>query len=118
MPTPSATDPLSALLRRADPASALASADPAAFAASVRARIRTADTAPTRASATFPSAFARQLFPLAAALALLASLAAGGSLAYAAHQRDRVAFFADAYARSIDPVLMHASLPAPGHAHR
>lgn len=118
MPTPSAPDPLSALLRRADPASTLPAADHADFAAAVHRRIRTADTASAPDPTAFPSAFARQLFPLAAALALLASLAAGGSLAYAAHQRDRVAFFADAYARSIDPVLMHASLPAAGHAHR
>lgn len=115
MPTPSAPDPLSALLRRADPASDLPAADPATFAASVHRRIRAADTA---AASAFPSAFARQLYPLAAALALLASLAAGGSLAYAAHRNESRAFFADAYARSIDPVLMHASLPAAGHVHR
>lgn len=117
MPTPSAPDPLSALLRRADPASDLPAANPASFAAAVHRRIRTVDTASAPAAA-FPSALARQFYPLAAALALLASLAAGGSLAYAAHQRDRVTFFADAYARGIDPVLMHASLPASDHAHR
>lgn len=118
MPTPSAPDPLSALLRRADPASDLPAADPATFAASVHRRIRAADTAAVPATAASPSAFARQLYPLAAALALLASLAAGGSLAYAAHRNESRAFFADAYARSIDPVLMHASLPAAGHVHR
>jgi hypothetical protein len=109
-----APDPLSALLRRADPAAGTAQTEPAAFAAAVHRRIRSADPTPV----AFPSAFARQLYPLAAALAVLASVAAGGSLAYAAHQRERSDFFADAYARSIDPVLMHANQSAPAHGNR
>jgi hypothetical protein len=110
MPAPS--DPLSDLLRRSDPGAGAPPHAAAAFAAAVHARIQSADTtAPLRRSA-----LARQLFPLAAALAVVASLAAGGSLAYAGAQRDRVEAKADAFARSIDPWLMHADR-APAHVH-
>lgn len=116
MPTTPSSDPaLRALLGRADPAGA---ADPgpsdAAFADAVRRRIRIAESASPRQR--------NQLFPLAAAFAVLASLVAGGSLAYAGVQRERTATHADAYARSIDPWLMHADRRAepvspPGHLH-
>lgn len=125
MPEPA--DHLSALLRRADPAAGASPPDPAVFAASVHARIQSADTAsawhgrPARGSA---SRFASQLFPLAAALAIVASLATGGSLAYAGAQRARTETHAAAYARTIDPWLMHADRSAASapvhdaHAHR
>jgi hypothetical protein len=121
MPAPA--DNLSALLRRADPAagapSPALSAD--AFAAAVHARIQSADTASARLRR---SGFASQLFPLAAALAIIASLAAGGSLAYAGAQRAQTEIHASAYARTIDPWLMHADRSAASpsnhaaHAHR
>jgi hypothetical protein len=107
-------DSLSALLRRADPAASPAILSSAEFSGAVHSRIRSVDTAPVSALANF----ARHIYPLAAALAFLASLAAGGSLAYSAHQRDRTDLFADAYARSIDPMLMHASQSAGIHLHR
>jgi hypothetical protein len=111
MTTPPAPD-LRALLRRADPVADLPPLDPAAFAAGVRSRL--AAPAPLARPAA-PSwserlaALPRQLFPLAAALAVLASLGAGSALAYAKHQRERTEVFADAYALSVDPWLMHTS---------
>lgn len=118
-PPPDHDPALRALLRRADPADGLASPPPAAFAAAVHARIASADTAAVRAVRA--RAFPRQLLPLAAALALLASLGAGSAAAYAAHQRERTDRYASALARSIDPWLMHADLdaaPAPRASHR
>ena len=118
MPAPDAL--LSALLRRADPAAAAPPPDSAFFAAAVHARIQSADTA---ASPRRPG-LASQLFPLAAALAIVASLATGGSLAYAGAQRARTETHAAAYARTIDPWLMHADRSAASapvhdaHAHR
>lgn len=109
---------LRALLRRADPAGALASPPPAAFAAAVHARIAGADSAVARAVRA--RALPRQLLPLAAALALLASLGAGSAVAYAAHQRESTERHASALARSIDPWLMHAdraSTPPAAHRH-
>jgi hypothetical protein len=106
-PSPAASpDPaLRALLRRADPAGPLPDAD-ATFLAAVHARLRAAPGPPPTLR-TWAAALARELNPLAAALALLAALGLGGSLAYAEHQRDRTARYADAYARSVDPWLMH-----------
>lgn len=97
------------LLRRADPADDLAvssSDDAAAFAVAVHARIRAADTAVLSSPV---ARLASQLYPLAAALALLASLGAGATAAYAQHQRARGEVIAAAYARGIDPWLMHTS---------
>lgn len=107
-----AADPLSDLLRRADPAAQGTAPDSAAFAASVRARIQSADTE----ARLRPRGLARHLLPLAAALAVLASVLAGSSAALAAHRRDNTEHFASAYARSVDPVLMHASHSASAHA--
>ena len=104
-------DSLSALLRRADPAAGMAPPDPAAFAAAVHARIGASDLAPLSA----PRAFGRQLLPLAAALAFLASVGAGSALAYAREHDTRTKVFATAYARSIDPWQMHG--PASEHLH-
>ncbi len=116
MPKPA--DSLSDLLRRADPGAGALSPALSAFAAAVHARIQSADTATTPLRR---AGLASQLFPLAAALAIVASLAAGGSLAYAGAQRDRVESKASAFARSIDPWLMHADRGAPpasgSHAH-
>jgi hypothetical protein len=133
MPTP--PDPaLRALLRRADPASDPAASDvsAAAFAADVHARLRTLDCgtlvppltarpgaprlrflAPARLPAR---ALARQLLPLAAALAVLASLGTGSAVAYARERDARTDTFATAYARSIDPWQMHAAVPATAPA--
>ena len=113
------TDPaLSALLRRADPAADASSISAADFAAGVHARIRSADTAPLRASA---GGLARQLFPLAAAFAVLASLGAGSAVAYARERDARTETFASAYARRVDPWQMHnadsAGAPSSGHRH-
>jgi hypothetical protein len=110
MPAP---DNLPSLLHRADPAAGSLPPDAPAFAAAVHARIQSADTlSPLRRFG-----LASQLFPLAAALAVVASLAAGGSLAYAGAQRDRVESKASSYARSIDPWLMHAAGVHSGHDH-
>jgi hypothetical protein len=78
-----------------------------AFVDGVRARIAshaTADSWPERVASLH-----RLLLPLAAALALLASLGAGSAFAFAQHKRERTEFFADAYAVSVDPWLMHTS---------
>ncbi len=122
------SDPLSALLHRADPAAHAASARPpagaAAFAAAVRARIQSPDTASgpghRRLSRVFSAVLARQALPLAAALTLLASLAAGTTVAYARENSLRTETFAAAYALSIDPWRMHGPDAAPvpaGHLH-
>lgn len=104
-------DPLSSLLHRADPAAnAGRTLDPAAFSAAVHARIRSSVTQPVPFLSF--SGWRQELYNLAAALAIIAALAAGGSLAYARHQRETSDFYADAYARSIDPLQMHASHPA------
>lgn len=102
MPTP--PDNLSALLRRGDPAAGEPLHDPADFAGSVRARIRVTEAAPVRRV----SILARLPFPLAAALALIASLGAGSSLALARERAARADTFAAAYVRGIDPLQMHA----------
>lgn len=106
-------DSLSSLLRRADPAAAAASPDPVAFAAAVHARIRGVDTAwrgrSVAPAARFAFALGRHLFPLAAALAVLASIGAGSAVAYARERDARVDAYADAYVRSIDPWQMHGS---------
>lgn len=109
---PSAPDPLSAMLHRADPAGsarAASEADHAAFAAGVHARLAANHAATPAAVLVFPTWLTRHAMPLAAALALLAALAAGGGLAYAREQKIRSEAFAAAYARSIDPWLMHAA---------
>jgi len=107
MVTPDNT-PLSALLRRADPATRLAEADMAGdFSAAVRSRIGASQA--VSPFATFvPGWLAKQALPLAAALAVIASLATGGGLAYAREQRANSEAFAAAYVRGIDPWLMHA----------
>jgi hypothetical protein len=117
MISPPDHDPaLRTLLRRADPAQGLASPPPADFAAAVHARLADGDTAVARALRA--RALPRQLLPLAAALALLASLGAGSAVAYASHQRERTERYAAAFARSIDPWLMHADrASAPAHRH-
>lgn len=96
---------LRALLRRADPSSELPPITSDAFLAGVHARIRAADTALLRA----PRSLAQQLFPLAAALAVIASLGAGSAVAYAREKDARAETFATAYARSIDPWQMRAA---------
>lgn len=106
-PTP---DPdLRALLRRADPAAepVANSLAPELFAADVRARINRLDTN----TATFSPGWRWQseINALAACLALLAALAAGGVAAYVRHPAKVTERHAMAYARSIDPVLMHAA---------
>lgn len=110
------TDPLSVLLRRADPAGEAVGPAPADFAVAVHARIRSADTA----RRSFRSILARLPYPLAAALALAASLGAGSSLALARDRGARTETFAAAYARSIDPLRMHpagAETHVHSHAH-
>lgn len=114
---PTSADSLSDLLRRGDPAAGATVPAPAAFAAAVHARIQSADTSVAAAPLRRRAGFASQLFPLAAALAIVASLAAGGSLAYAGAQRERVESSASAFARSIDPWLMHADRSAPSASH-
>ncbi len=129
-PSPAPDPALRALLRRADPADGLTSPPPAAFAAAVHARIRS-ETGLARPAPGIDSvsvthvprarALARQLLPLAAALALLASLGAGSAFAYAKHERERSERYVSAFARSIDPWLMHAdrstSPATPAHRH-
>lgn len=97
-------DPLSALLRRADPAAGAVGPSPSGFAAAVHRRIQLSDTAPLRA----PGARRlRLLYPLAAALALMASLGLGAGLALSRERESRAATYAAAYVRSIDPWTMH-----------
>lgn len=96
---------LRALLRRADAAADLPAVSADVFAAGVRSRIRAADTALLRA----PGNLARHLYPLAAALAVLASIGAGSAVAYARERDARAEVFASAYARSIDPWQMHGA---------
>ncbi len=123
---------LSALLRRADPAAPHASphagadevsGSDSAFSAAVHARIGASRPAASPFAALFPGWFARQALPFAAALAVIASLAVGGGLAYAREQRARSETFATAYVRGIDPWLMHADQTSglasgAGHEHR
>lgn len=108
---------LRALLRRADLSPGLPPLPPDAFVASVHARIRAADTAPLRAASRL-GGLGRQLFPLAAAFAVIASLGAGSAVAYARERDARAETFAAAYARSIDPWQMHAAEASadPGQA--
>jgi hypothetical protein len=112
---------LRALLHRADPAAGLPSLAPDTFAAGVHARIRSADTAPLRTPGAL-GGLGRRLFPLAAALAVLASLGAGSAVAYARERDARAETFAAAYARSIDPWQMRAEAGPDaghsGHSHR
>ena len=103
---------LRALLRRADAAADLPPVSAAAFSAGVHARISAADTAPLRAS----RGFARQLFPLAAALALVAAAGVGSGVAYARERDARAETFAAAYVRNIDPWQKHAASGAEGGA--
>lgn len=103
---------LRALLRRADPAADLPALSAAEFSAGVHARIRAVDTAPLRAA----GGLARQLFPLAAALAVLASVGAGSAVAYAREREVRAETFAAAYARNIDPWQKHAPAASENHA--
>ncbi len=100
---------LAALLRRADPAKGAAGIHPELFATQVRARIRAAEAEEAGLKRHWTSHF----LPLAAALALLASLSAGAVAAHARQERARNELFASAYARSIDPWLMHASADRP-----
>ncbi len=100
------SEPLSRLLRRADPAAASsASIPPEAFVAVVHARLRTESAAPS----LWQRFLARQALPLAASLTVIASLAVGGSVAYAREQRARTEAYASAYARSIDPWQLHGA---------
>jgi hypothetical protein len=138
-PSPAPDPSLRALLRRADPGEGMPGSDTAAFAAAVHTRIRASDTAPSetwhgrlarglellkwhgRPAHGLGNAFSRQLLPLAAALAVLASLGVGSATAYARHERDRTERYASALARSIDPWLMHAAraeTPSAPSAHR
>lgn len=105
---------LRALLRRGDPAADLPAVPADAFAAGVHVRIREADTAVLRASGRL----ARQLFPLAAALAVIASIGAGSAVAYARERGECAEVFASAYARSIDPWQMHGAPAADTAGHR
>ncbi len=104
---------LRALLRRADPAADLPALPAPDFAAGVHARIRAGDTAPLRAARRL----GRQLLPLAAALAVLASIGAGSAVAYARERDARADSFATAYARSIDPWQKHAASPVSSEIH-
>ena len=109
------TEPLTPLLKRADPGSAfIATMPPTAFVAAVHARLN----APVPAPSLWQRFLARQALPLAASLTVLASLATGGTIAYAREQRARTQAYASAYARSIDPWQIHgavakASTPVP-----
>jgi len=104
---------LRALLRRADPAADLPALPADDFAAGVHARILASEASRPRALA----GFARQLFPLAAALAVLASIGAGSAVAYAREREARADSFATAYARNIDPWQKHAAATSPSDAH-
>ncbi len=97
---------LRALLRRADPAADLPALAPGDFAAGVHARLLVLDSPPPHAFARM----ARQLFPLAASLAVLASIGAGSAVAYAREREVRADSFATAYARNIDPWQKHAAV--------
>lgn len=117
-----APEPLSRLLRRADPAAeSPAPLAPAAFVASVHARLRDEPAAPS----LWHRIFARQALPLAAAFTILAALAVGSTVAYARAQRARTEVLASAYARSIDPWQLHGATvalassvsAAPAHHH-
>jgi len=105
------TDPaLSALLRRADLAVSLSPLPPADFASAVHRRLRAAPPPAASRSLLVRLGLARELLPFAAVLALVGALA-GGGLAYAGQRANATAVNAAAYARSIDPWLMHG--PAP-----
>lgn len=106
MKTPHDHD-LASLLRRADPAADAPGCAPEHFAAAVRARILVAE----RADVALQGHPTRHFMPLAAALALLASLGAGSFAAQTRQERARTELFASAYARSIDPWLMHSTSP-------
>lgn len=118
MTTPPDTD-LRDLLRRADPAARLAPLDRRDFVAAVHARIEQIDTPAALRSPRLP----RLLFPLAAALAILASLGAGSALAYSRGRDAESRAFAAAFARNVDPWQRHAADSAAtgvdhdGHAH-
>ena len=96
---------LRALLRRADPAADMTALPAGDFSAGVHRRIRAEDTAALRAA----DGFGRQLFPLAAALAMLASIGAGSAVAYARERDAHAETFAAAYARNIDPWQKHGA---------
>lgn len=101
---------LRVFLRRADPARA-GEASPLSghdeFVAEVHQRIRTRHREAGPAIGPRDGRH-RPLRPLAAVLAVLAAFLAGGSVAYARHQRWVTDQQADAFARSVDPILMHA----------
>lgn len=108
---PPTTDPaLSALLRRADPAGSIEPLPPEDFAAAVHRRLR------ARASVSWRArlGLAREILPFAAALTLVGALA-GSGLAYAAQRSHTTTVHAAAYARSIDPWLMHGPALASLH---
>ena len=103
-----AHDPaLSALLRRADPAGSLAPRDAAEFAAAVHRRIRTPEAKDSLRPVSARGTFGPEWLPFAAVLALMGAFATGGILAYAGQRDSRSAYQAAAYARSVDPWLMH-----------
>lgn len=106
-------DPLDSTLRswRHEPAPA------PAFRDEVWARIRSAETAPSEASAKegnllhFP-----QAFPLAACIAIVLSVAAGSGGAFALSRAQSADRMAAAYVRTIDPIQL-TSTDHAGHAH-
>lgn len=100
MNDPTPRDPLSSALRawRHKPGPA------PDFRARVWTRIRSADTARTASVFPFP-----QALPLAASLAILASVAAGTGTAFALNRTLSTERMAVAYVRTIDPVQLSAA---------
>lgn len=105
MNDPTPRDPLSSALRawRHNPVPA------PDFQERVWTRIRSADTARTASVFHFP-----QALPLAASLAILASVAAGTGTAFALNRTLSTERMAVAYVRTIDPVQLTA---ADAHSH-
>lgn len=101
-------DPLASTLRtwRHEPAPA------PDFGKAVWARIRSAETAPARTASIFPFP---SVLPLAASLAILASIAAGTGTAFALNRTLSTERMAVAYVRTIDPVQMTAADASHNH---
>ncbi len=98
---------LSALLGRSDPAGLIEPLPPADFSAAVHRRLDTVSRSVVSVGVLHRLGFAREVLPFAAAIALVGGLV-GGGLAYADKRAHTTALHVAAYARSIDPWLMHA----------
>jgi hypothetical protein len=102
---------LSGLLRRADPVGRIVPLPAGEFAGAVHRRIRSASPSAASGGLLRRLGLSSELLPFAAGLALVGALA-GGGLAYAGQRAAAASLHASAYARSIDPWLMHEPAPA------